>query len=123
MYRDWQRQSGAVSHTRRSVQLMVSAIRHTIMGQLPTGTCRKQFGHGLTLRQERDVVVVVRNLMAMTVIGVHQVHDVFMGMTMFLNLGLMVRHDLGEGCQVVGHGAGICRQHDADRKSGDKYAF
>jgi hypothetical protein len=93
------------------------------MGQLPTGTYRKRFGHGLTVRQERDVVVVVRNLMAMTVIGVHQVHDVFMGVTMFLDLSLMVRHDLGEGCEVVGHGARICRQHDTHRQGDRKYAF
>lgn len=39
-------------------------------------------------------MVVICHLMRVVLEGVHHIHDVFMGMAMVFDLGLMLRHDL-----------------------------
>ncbi len=67
-------------------------------------------------------MVMIRDFMAMIMIGMYQVNDVFMRVSVLLDLGLMVCNDFGECHKVVGHRTGVCRQHDAKRQGDGKNA-
>jgi len=59
---------------------------------------------------------MIRDLMAVAVIGMHQINDVFMGMAMFFNLGMMLGDDLCQFSEVMGHRAGVRGQEHTNRQ-------
>ena len=67
-------------------------------------------------RKKRDVVVMVRDLMAVAMIGMHQVNDVLMGVAMFFNLGMMFGDNLCQFVEVMGDRAGVCGQQHTNRQ-------
>lgn len=50
---------------------------------------------------------MIRDLVAVTMICMHQVSDIFMGVAMFFDLGLMLRDDLCQFCEVMGSRARV----------------
>ena len=45
---------------------------------------------------------MIRDLMDVVMIGMHQVNDVFMGVAMFFDLGVMLSNDLRQFGEVMG---------------------
>lgn len=62
-------------------------------------------------------MIVISNLMAMAMIGVHHINDVFMGVAVFFNLGVMFRDDLCEFREIMGDRTGVRRQEHSYRQS------
>jgi len=60
---------------------------------------------------------MIRDLMDVVMIGMHQVNDVFMGVAMFCNLGVMFRDDLCEFREIMGDRTGVRRQEHTNRQS------
>jgi hypothetical protein len=60
---------------------------------------------------------MIRDLMAVAMIGMHQVNDVFVGMAMFFDLDMMFRDDLCQFGEVMGDGTGVCGQEHTNRQS------
>lgn len=65
---------------------------------------------------------MVGDLMAVLMIGVHQINDVVMRVAMFFNLGMMRGDDLCDLRDVMRHGAGIAGQENAHCQYKTQYA-
>jgi len=52
--------------------------------------------------------------MGMPVIRMHEIDDIFMGVTVILDLGMMLCHDLGKTCQVMSDNPNICRKRNSN---------
>ncbi|MEP2530789.1 hypothetical protein [Shimia sp.] len=59
---------------------------------------------------------MVRDLMAVAMVGMHQINDVFMGVDMLLDLGVMFRDNLRQFGEVMGDRAGVRRQQHTNRQ-------
>lgn len=55
-------------------------------------------------------MVVIGDLVAMAVIGVHDIDDVLMGVAMFFDLGMMFGDDLCQFCEVMGNRTRVRRR-------------
>ena len=60
---------------------------------------------------------MIRNLMAVAMIGMHHINDVFMGVAVFFNLGVMFRDDLCQFGEIMGDRTGVRRQEHTNRQS------
>ena len=60
---------------------------------------------------------MIRDLMAVTMVGMHQINDVFMGVAMLFDLGMMLNDDLCQFSEVMGDRAGVRRQQHTNRQS------
>ena len=70
-----------------------------------------------TWRKKRDVVVMICDLMAVTMIGMHQVNDVFVGVAMFFDLGMMFRDDLCQFGEIMSDRTRVRGQEHTNRQS------
>jgi hypothetical protein len=61
---------------------------------------------------------MVRDLVAVVMIGMHQVNDVFMCMSMCFDLGMMFRDDLCQFGEVMGDRTGV-RGQEHTKRQGD----
>jgi hypothetical protein len=59
---------------------------------------------------------MVRDLMAVAMMSMHQINDVFMGVAMLFDLGMMLGDDLCQFGEVMGDRAGVCGQQHTNRQ-------
>lgn len=59
---------------------------------------------------------MIRNLMAVAMIGMHQVNDVFMCVAVFFDLGMMFRDDLCQFGEVMGDRTRVRGQEYTNRQ-------
>jgi hypothetical protein len=59
---------------------------------------------------------MIRDLMAVAMVGMHQINDVFMGVAMLFDLGMMLGDDLCQFSEVMGDRAGVRRQQHTNRQ-------
>ena len=65
-------------------------------------------------------MVVIGHLMCMALIGMNHINDVFMGMAVIFNLGLMLGHDLCDLGKIMRLALRI-RRHTNTRRQSDGY--
>jgi wobble nucleotide-excising tRNase len=58
-------------------------------------------------------MIMIRDLMAVAIVGVHQINDVLMGVTMFFDLCVVFRDDLRKFCKIMGDRTGVRRKDHA----------
>jgi len=59
---------------------------------------------------------MIRDFMAVAVIGMHQINDVFMGVAVLVDLGMMLGDDLCQFSEVMSDRAGVRRQEHTNRQ-------
>ena len=62
-------------------------------------------------------MIVVCYIMGVSMIGIHYTDNVFMGMTVFVNLVAMVDGDLCYFSDIMSRHTGVGRQNHTDRQS------
>lgn len=85
---------GAVSSSRRSIQIEDAATRQSIVRHDPGRADRHHCACGFAVGQKCDVVIMVGRIMPVTMIGMHHIDHFFVDMTMLGYLILMFGHDL-----------------------------
>ena len=85
---------GAVSSSRRSIQIEDAATGQSIICRDPGRADRHHCACGFAVGQKCDVVIMVGPIMSMTMIGVHNIGHFIVNMTMLGYLILMFGHDL-----------------------------
>lgn len=60
---------------------------------------------------------MICDLMAVAMVGMHQINDVFMGVAMLFDLGMMLGDDLCQFSEVMSDRAGVRRQQHTNRQS------
>lgn len=68
-------------------------------------------------------MIMISNLMAVAMIGVHQINDVLMAVTMFFDLCVVFRDGLRKFCKIMGYRTGVRRKQHAHSQSYPKQAF
>lgn len=58
---------------------------------------------------------MIRDLMAVSMIGMYQINDVFMGVAMLFDLGMMFSDDLCQFGEIMSDRTGVRRQEHTNR--------
>lgn len=62
-------------------------------------------------------MIMIRDLMAVAIVGVHQINDVLMGVAVLFDLRVVFRNDLCQFRKIMGDRARVRRKQHTNRQS------
>jgi hypothetical protein len=66
---------------------------------------------------------MIRDFMAMAMVGMHHIDNVLMGMPVLFDLGMMLGNDPRQFCEVMSDRTGVCGQKHTNRQCDGQHSL
>jgi hypothetical protein len=108
---------GAVSSSRRSIQIGDTTTGQCTVGDAPVGTGRHHLPGCFAIGEECDIVIVVGHIMSVAMVCIECTDHFIVSMAMLRDVSMMIGHNLCELRQIMCRNPCVGYQQHSDRQN------